>query len=75
MCLGVPAKVVEVRDSTAIVDFGGVLREVDASFTPVKRGDYVIIHAGTVISKLDPEEAEETIKTWEEVLKSLAEEP
>ena len=74
MCLGVPGIVVEVREMTAIVDFGGVRREVDSLLVPnVKPGDYVIVHAGTIISKLDPREAEETIKAWREVLEALYE--
>ncbi|OYT60045.1 MAG: hydrogenase [Desulfurococcales archaeon ex4484_217_1] len=74
MCLGIPGIVVEVREMTAIVDFGGVRREVDSLLVPdVKPGDYVIVHAGTIISKLDPKEAEETIKAWREVLEAMYE--
>ena len=74
MCLVVQGIVVEVREMTAIVDFGGVRREVDSLLVPdVKPGDYVIVHAGTIISKLDPREAEETIKAWREVLEALYE--
>ena len=71
MCLGVPARVVEVRDGTAIVDFGGVFREVDVSLVDVKPGDYVIVHAGIAISELKPEEAEEVLRTWKEYLEFL----
>ena len=74
MCLGIPGVVVEVRDTIAIVDFGGVKREVDSLLVPnIKPGDYVIVHAGAIISKLSPEEAEETIKAWREVLEALYE--
>lgn len=56
----------------AVVDFGGgIIREVDASFTDVKLGDYVIVHAGTIISIVDPKEALETIRVWNEIIKSL----
>lgn len=75
MCLGIPARVVKVLGDTAIVDFGGVRREVDILLQPdVKEGDYVIVHAGAVISKLSIEEAEKTLKIWEEVMLALREE-
>jgi len=73
MCLGIPAKVVEVRETTAIVDYGGYLREVDILLQPdVKVGDYVIVHAGAIIAKIDEKEALETIKLWKEVLRAGA---
>ena len=71
MCLGVPGRVVEVKGRTALVDFGGVVREVDATLEDVKPGDYVIVHVGVIISKLDEETAKETIRIWEEMVKSL----
>ncbi len=72
MCLGIPGVVIEVKDMTAIVDFGGVKREVDRLLVPdVKPGDYVIVHAGAIISKLSREEAEKTIEAWKEVLEAL----
>lgn len=72
MCLGIPGVVVEVHEYTAVVDFGGVKREVDRLLVPdVKPGDYVIVHAGAIISKLDPKEAEEVINTWKEVIEAL----
>ncbi|MCD6114613.1 MAG: HypC/HybG/HupF family hydrogenase formation chaperone [Thermoprotei archaeon] len=72
MCLGIPGVVVEVKELTAIVDFGGVKREVDKLLVPdVKPGDYVIVHAGAIISKLSREEAEKTIEAWKEVLEAL----
>lgn len=74
MCLGIPARVVKVLGDTAIVDFGGVRREVDILLQPdVKEGDYVIVHAGAVISKLSIEEAEKTLKIWEELISALEE--
>ena len=67
MCLGVPARVVKVENLTALVDFGGVRREVSAILEPnLKPGDYVIVHAGAVISKIGEEEAVEMIKLWKE---------
>jgi len=74
MCLGIPAEVKEVRpDGIAVVDFGdGVLREVDAgAIEDLKPGDLVIVHAGVIIEKLKPEEAERIVKTLEEFINEL----
>ena len=79
MCLGVPAKVVEIKKlgelKIALVDFESALMEVDATFIPdLKPGDYVIIHAGMAIEKLNPKEAEESLKIWKELLTTLEKE-
>ena len=79
MCLGVPARVVEIKElgelRIALVDFEGALMEVDATFIPdLKPGDYVIIHAGMAIEKLNPKEAEESLKVWKELLTILEKE-
>jgi len=71
LCLGIPAKVIEVRGDTGVVEFRGVRKEVDASLLDVKPGDYVIIHAGAMISKLSPEEAKETLELWDELIRKL----
>ena len=69
MCLGVPARVLRVKEDLAVVDYGGgVIREVDASIVPdIKPGDYVIVHAGIIIAKIDEEEAMEMIKALREL--------
>jgi len=72
VCLGIPARIVNVKGDRAVVDFGGVTREVDTSLIEVSPGDYVIVHAGIVISKLDREEAEETLKLLEEIVEAIA---
>lgn len=72
MCLGVPAKVVEIKGISAIVDFGGVRREVSTILEPdVRIGDYVIVHAGAIISKIDKDEAYEMVKVWKEFYPSI----
>jgi len=72
MCLAIPAKVVEIRENVAIVDFGGVRREARLDFVKdVKIGDYVIVHTGFAIEKLDEKTALESLKAWEEVFKVL----
>ncbi len=67
MCLGIPGKVVEIRDDgplrMARVDFGGVRKEACLAYVPdVTIGDYVIIHVGFAISQLDEEEALRTLE-------------
>ncbi len=63
MCLAIPARVVELRDAeTAVVDLDGVRRAVSTALVPgVVVGDYVIVHVGYALSRLDPEEAERTL--------------
>ncbi|MDN5320803.1 MAG: hydrogenase expression/formation protein HypC [Thermococcaceae archaeon] len=74
MCLAMPAKVVEIKDNVAIVDFGGVRREARIDFVKdVKVGDYVIVHTGFAIEKLDEKTALESLKAWEEVMKAMEE--
>ena len=69
MCLAIPAQVVSVEGKTATVDFGGVTRSISiVLIEKVKKGDYVIVHTGYAIQKMDPEEAEKTLELWREVL-------
>ena len=67
MCLGIPAKVIEVHDEGGLrmgrVDFGGVRKEACLSYVPeVVPGDYVIVHVGFAISRVDEEEALKTLE-------------
>ncbi|HIP88660.1 MAG TPA: HypC/HybG/HupF family hydrogenase formation chaperone [Thermococcus paralvinellae] len=74
MCLAVPAKVLEINGKVAIVDFGGVKREARLDLlSDVKVGDYVIVHTGFAIEKLDEKTAKEILQAWEEVLKAMEE--
>ncbi len=63
MCLAIPARVVELLPgSLAIIELGGVRREVSlALLDDVVPGDYVIVHAGYALTRLDPEEAQSTL--------------
>ncbi len=71
MCLAIPAKVLGVKDEVAQVDFGnGVSREVSVVLVEARKGDYVLVHAGYAIEVLDEKEAEETLRLWDEILKS-----
>lgn len=72
MCLGIPGKVIEVREDAGLrmgkVDFGGVRKEACLAYVPeVEVGDYVIIHVGFAISQVDEEEALKTL----EILSSM----
>ena len=74
MCLAIPGKVLdkEDRDGALIgrVDFGGIAREVRLDFVPeVEVGEYVIVHVGFALSRLDAEEAATTL----EILKEMGE--
>ena len=74
MCLAVPGLVVSVEGRRAIVDFGGVRREVMLDLMEegeVKPGCYVLVHTGYVIQTLDEEEAEKTLNLWREILGEL----
>ncbi len=73
MCLGIPGKVVEVTPSelgivTGKVDFGGVVKDVNLSYTPeVAVGEYVVVHVGFSISTLDEQGAAEVFRYLEEL--------
>jgi len=63
MCLGIPAEVIEVREEGSVkiarVKMGGVEREVLLALSDVEPGDYVIVHAGVAIEKIDESELKE----------------
>jgi hydrogenase expression/formation protein HypC len=72
MCLAIPAKVIRIDESGAgLVDYmGSELRTNFALLPQVRKGDWVIIHAGFAISRLTPGEARETLKLFREMAKS-----
>ncbi len=63
MCLAIPGKVTTINEADPLmrsgkVDFGGILKDVSLAYVPeVKVGDYVIVHVGFALNKLDEEEA------------------
>ena len=71
MCLGVPGIIVKrLSREEVIVDFGGIRRVVDALLVPdVKEGDYVIVHAGAIIGKIDKKTFEEITEIFSELAK------
>lgn len=68
MCLAVPGQIVALEGTQADVDFGGVLKKVNVSLIEGQIGDWVVVHAGFAIEKMDEEEAQETLQTWKELL-------
>lgn len=72
MCLAVPAKVIKIDGELAEVELGGLIRKASIMLVPdVRVGDYVLLHAGFAIQKLDEKEAEETIHLLNEVAKKI----
>lgn len=68
MCLAIPMKVEKIEGEFAIVSTGKNKRKVNISFVKnVKIGDYLIVHAGFAIEKLDREEAKKTLEIIEEI--------
>jgi hydrogenase expression/formation protein HypC len=74
MCLGVPGKVIDVDGETegvmrmGRVDFGGIVKQVSLAYVPeVVPGDYVIVHVGFAITRLDEESALQTLQTFRDL--------
>ena len=72
MCLGIPAKVIELYEANGMkmarVDFGGALKEACMEYLPeVKVGDYTIVHVGFGLSVLDEQEAMETMELLRQI--------
>ncbi len=63
MCLAIPARVVELRPGdNAVIDLGGVRKEISLALVEnVAPGDFVIVHVGYALQKVDPEQAEKTL--------------
>lgn len=70
MCLGVPGRVIEVRELTATVDFWGVRKDVSLVIVdePVAPGDYILNHVGFAIRRIPPEAVGETLALYETLL-------
>ena len=72
MCLGIPGKILESYDSQGLrmakVQFGGIVREACLQYVPeAETGDYVVVHVGFAISKINEEEAARTYRLLEEM--------
>lgn len=69
MCLAIPVQIEQLLDQdTALADIGGVKKEINvALIEDVAVGDYVILHVGFALNKIDPEEAEKTLALFAEL--------
>jgi len=71
MCLAIPMKIIDINGTIATTEVDGITRQARLDLLPeANLGDYVLIHAGLAISKLDPEDAAETL----DLLRKLADE-
>jgi len=68
MCLAIPARVVElVAPDSALIDLGGVRKEISLALVDgIAPGDYVIVHVGYALARLDPDEAQRTLALFAE---------
>ena len=63
MCYAIPAKIIEINGDAATVDYGGVIKKINLSLIDMPAvDDYILIHAGFAIEKLDRKSAEESLK-------------
>ncbi len=70
MCLAIPMKIIKIEDDKGIVEIGGVKREIGLQLlTDVHIGEYVIVHAGFAIQRLDEKEALDTLALFCEMEK------
>jgi hydrogenase expression/formation protein HypC len=68
MCLAIPARVIQINEVLGLVEVGGVVREASFMLLPdAQVGDYVLLHAGYALQKVDEAEAEETIRLLAEL--------
>lgn len=69
MCLGIPMKVLKIEGERAVAEIGGAEKEISIVLVDdLKVGDYVIVHAGFAIEKLDEKEALETLELIREII-------
>jgi hydrogenase expression/formation protein HypC len=72
MCLGIPGRVIEIEKNVAKVDVGGVSRDISLDLCPdVSVGEYVLIHTGFAIQKVDEEEAMETLDLLRQMTEAI----
>jgi len=68
MCLAIPARILKIEGSLALVDMAGVKREADIRMVSNPRvGEYILIHAGFAIEKIASQDAQETLRLLKEI--------
>ena len=71
MCLAIPEKIIELKGETAVVRTGTLEHDINITFLPESKiGDYVLVHAGFAIQKIDETEAKKTLKLVDELSKT-----
>jgi len=74
VCIAAPAKILEINDNVATVDFGGVRQQAKLDLvSDIDVGRYVLVHSGYAIEVLSDEEAQESLEAWDELLKIMEE--
>ncbi|MDU9701884.1 HypC/HybG/HupF family hydrogenase formation chaperone [Helicobacter pylori] len=75
MCLAIPSKVIAINNNVALLETLGVQREasLDLMGESVRVGDYVLLHIGYVMSKIDEKEALESIELYQEMIAKMNE--
>jgi hydrogenase expression/formation protein HypC len=72
MCLAVPAKIKKIKGKSALASFGGIKKDIKIVLTPEARvGDYVLVHAGFSIQKINKREAVESLNAWKSVCRGF----
>lgn len=73
MCLGLPGKILEKDEFNAVVDIGGVRRDVSIMLLPeeVDIGDYVMVHVGFAVAKMNPDEAKKTLEVLMDIVNEI----
>jgi hydrogenase expression/formation protein HypC len=75
MCLGIPGRVIQVEPLTALVDIWGVKKRVRLEIVDevVRPGDYVLIHVGFAIRRIPPEQVQETLALYDQLIRAADE--
>lgn len=69
MCYAIPGKIISMKGDEATVDYGGVKKKINSNLVEsVEVGDYVLVHAGFIIEKLDRRSAEESLRIIREFI-------
>jgi hydrogenase expression/formation protein HypC len=77
MCVAIPSKIISKDDLLATVEVYGARRQVNLMLLPEEAevGDYVLVHAGFAIQKVDVEAGKESLKLFDEVLRKMGVDP
>jgi len=75
MCIAVPAEIIEIKEgNVAVVDFGNLKQEIRVDLIDANVGDFVLVHVGFAIQKIDRDEALETRELFKQCYEAIGEE-